>query len=80
MSNKGQLGHTISGAGVCNVIAALKAITDHCVPPTANYHERDPRCDLDYVPNVARRRAVGAALVNAFAFGGQNAALAIKAV
>ncbi len=79
-SNKGQIGHTISGAGVCNVIAALKAINDHCVPPTVNYHEPDPHCDLDYVPNVARRRVVGAALVNAFAFGGQNASLAVRAM
>jgi 3-oxoacyl-[acyl-carrier-protein] synthase II len=79
-SNKGQIGHTISAAGVCNVIAAVKAITDQCVPPTAHYRTPDPACDLDYVPNVGRPAQVGAALAHAFAFGGQNAVLAVRAV
>jgi 3-oxoacyl-[acyl-carrier-protein] synthase II len=79
-SNKGQIGHTISAAGVCNMIAAVKAITDQCVPPTAHYRTPDPACDLDYVPNVGRRAQVGAALAHAFAFGGQNAVLAVRAV
>jgi 3-oxoacyl-[acyl-carrier-protein] synthase II len=78
-SNKGQIGHTISAAGVCNLICALKAIEEGWVAPTAHYRDPDPECDLDYVPNVGRRAAVGAALVNAFAFGGQNAVLAVKA-
>jgi nodulation protein E len=63
---------------VCNLICAAKAITDGLVPPTANYRTRDPACDLDYVPNVGRRSSVGAALANAFAFGGQNAVLAVR--
>jgi 3-oxoacyl-[acyl-carrier-protein] synthase II len=79
-SNKGQIGHTISAAGVCNLIVAIKAITDQCVPPTVHYHTPDPACDLDYVPNVARRAQVAAALAHAFAFGGQNAVLAVRAV
>jgi 3-oxoacyl-[acyl-carrier-protein] synthase II len=78
-SNKGQIGHTISAAGVCNLICALKAIERGWVPPTAHYTEPDPECDLDYVPNVGRRAAVAGALVNAFGFGGQNAALAVRA-
>jgi len=78
-SCKGQLGHTISAAGVCNVICALKAVSDGYVPPTANYTERDPDCDLDYVPNVGRPAQVRAAMAHAFAFGGQNAVLAVKA-
>jgi 3-oxoacyl-[acyl-carrier-protein] synthase II len=78
-SNKGQIGHTISGAGVCNLICALKAIEEGWVPPTAHYRNPDPECDLDCVPNVGRRARVGAALVNAFAFGGQNAVLAVRA-
>ena len=77
-SNKGQLGHTISSAGIFNVIAAVKAITDGIVPPTANYAEPDPACDLDYVP-VARRRDVRVAVANAFAFGGQNASVVLRA-
>jgi 3-oxoacyl-[acyl-carrier-protein] synthase II len=79
-SNKGQIGHTISAAGVCNVIAAVKAMTHGCVPPTAHYRTPDPECDLDYVPNVGRRAQIGAALAHAFAFGGQNAVLALRAV
>lgn len=78
-SNKGQLGHTISAAGVCNIICAAKAIASGWVPPTAAYRSPDPACDLDYVPNVGRRASVEAALANAFAFGGQNAVLAIRA-
>ena len=77
-SNKGQIGHTISAAGVCNLIAALKAMEDGILPPTANHQDPDPACDLDYVPRVARRAKVGAALVNAFAFGGQNIVLAVR--
>ena len=78
-SNKGQIGHTISAAGVCNLICAVKAIEEGWVPPTAHYREGDPQCDLDYVPNVGRQARVGAALVDAFAFGGQNAVLAVRA-
>lgn len=79
-SNKGQIGHTISAAGACNLICALKAIDERCVPPTAHYENPDPACDLDYVPNYSRKATVHAALVNAFAFGGQNVVLAVKAV
>jgi 3-oxoacyl-[acyl-carrier-protein] synthase II len=78
-SNKGQIGHTISAAGVCSLICAVKAIEEGWVPPTAHYREPDPQCDLDYVPNVGRPARVHAALVDAFAFGGQNAVLAVKA-
>jgi 3-oxoacyl-[acyl-carrier-protein] synthase II len=78
-SNKGQIGHTISAAGVCNLICALKAVEQGWVPPTAHYREPDPECDLDYVPNVGRQAAVQGALVNAFGFGGQNAVLAVRA-
>jgi 3-oxoacyl-[acyl-carrier-protein] synthase II len=78
-SNKGQIGHTISAAGVCNLICALKAVEQGWVPPTAHYREPDPECDLDYVPNVGRQAAVRGALVNAFGFGGQNAVLAVRA-
>jgi 3-oxoacyl-[acyl-carrier-protein] synthase II len=78
-SNKGQIGHTISAAGVCNLICALKACQEGVVPPTAHYRNADPICDLDYVPDRGRMASVGAALVNAFAFGGQNAVLAIRA-
>jgi len=78
-SNKGQIGHTISAAGVCNVICAVQAIAEGQVPPTMHLRSPDPQCDLDYVPNQSRAATVRAALANAFAFGGQNAVLAVRA-
>ena len=78
-SNKGQIGHTISAAGVCNVICAVKAVAEGQVPPTMHLRTPDPQCDLDYVPNRSRVAKVRAALANAFAFGGQNAVLAVHA-
>lgn len=78
-SNKGQIGHTISAAGVCNLICAVKAITEDVVPPTMHLKDSDPGCDLDYVANQSRPGKVRAALANAFAFGGQNAVLAVRA-
>ena len=78
-SNKGQIGHTISAAGVCNLICAVQAIAEGHVPPTMHLRSPDPQCDLDYVPNQSRAAKVRAALVNAFAFGGQNAVLAVRA-
>ena len=78
-SNKGQIGHTISAAGVSNVICAVKAIAEGQVPPTMHLRSPDPQCDLDYVPNQSRAATVRAALANAFAFGGQNAVLAVRA-
>jgi len=78
-SNKGQIGHTISAAGVCNLICAVKAIAEGHVPPTMHLRSPDPQCDLDYVPNQSRAAKVRAALANAFAFGGQNAVLAVRA-
>jgi 3-oxoacyl-[acyl-carrier-protein] synthase II len=79
-SNKGQIGHTISAAGVCNLICAVQAIAEGQVPPTMHLRQPDPQCDLDYVPNQSRAARVRAALVNAFAFGGQNAVLAVRAL
>jgi len=78
-SNKGQIGHTISAAGVCNLICAVQAIAQGQVPPTMHLRTPDPQCDLDYVPNQSRAARVRAALSNAFAFGGQNAVLAVRA-
>lgn len=79
-SVKGQLGHTLSAAGALNVIAAAMAISKGEVPPTAHYANPDPDCDLDYVPNTGRTAPVRAALAAAFAFGGQNAVIALRAV
>jgi 3-oxoacyl-[acyl-carrier-protein] synthase II len=78
-SNKGHLGHTISAAGVCNVITAVKSIMEGCVPPTLGLRNPDSGCDLDYVPFQSRAAKIRVALANAFAFGGQNAVIAIRA-
>lgn len=78
-SIKGQIGHTIAAAGVLNFICAVKSIAEGVVAPTMHLHNPDPECDLDYVANHSRRAGIRAALVNAFAFGGQNAVLAVKA-
>jgi 3-oxoacyl-[acyl-carrier-protein] synthase II len=72
-SNKSMIGHTLGAAGAVSALAAALAIRDGLIPPTINYETQDPECDLDYVPNEARRAPVGAALVNGFGFGGQNA-------
>jgi len=72
-SNKSMVGHTLGAAGAISALAAVMAIRDGIIPPTINYDLPDPDCDLDYVPNVARRREVGVAIINGFGFGGQNA-------
>lgn len=78
-SPKSMAGHLTSAAAGLNLIAALGAIAEHVVPPTINLDQPDPKLDLDYVPNVARNRAVRAAMVNAFAFGGTNACFVVTA-
>ena len=72
-SNKSMIGHTLGAAGAISALAAVLAIRDGMIPPTINYEEPDPACDLDYVPNTARTSPVGTAIINGFGFGGQNA-------
>jgi 3-oxoacyl-[acyl-carrier-protein] synthase II len=72
-SNKSMIGHTLGAAGAMSGLAAVLSIRDGIIPPTINYETPDPACDLDYVPNTARRAAVDVAIVNGFGFGGQNA-------
>ena len=75
-SNKSMVGHTLGAAGAISALAAVLAIRDGILPPTINQETRDPDCDLDYVPNVARRGVLDTVLVNGFGFGGQNAVAA----
>jgi nodulation protein E len=75
-STKSMTGHTLGAAGALELVAVVMALCDDIVPPTINYLGPDPACDLDYVPNEARHRPVGAALSNSFAFGGLNAVVA----
>ena len=79
-ANKSMLGHLLGAAGAVSSLACILAIRDGVVPPTINLHNRDPECDLDYVPNTSREIEVKAALANGFGFGGQNACAAFKTV
>jgi 3-oxoacyl-[acyl-carrier-protein] synthase II len=76
-STKSMTGHLLGAAGVVETIVCVLAIRDECLPPTINYEHPDPECDLDYVPNVARRRRVDAALTNSLGFGGHNSSLIV---
>ena len=78
-SPKSMTGHTTAAAGALSVLAAVYAMRDGRISPTMNLDEPDPECDLDCIPNEAREREVGAAVVNAFAFGGTNACLVLRA-
>jgi len=76
-SNKSMIGHTIGAAGAIEAILTLKGMAEGVLLPTINQHAPDRRCDLDYVPNQARRRPHDIALSNSFGFGGQNACLCL---
>jgi nodulation protein E len=78
-STKSMHGHALGAAGALEAIATILALYHGILPPTANFNERDPECDLDYIPNQPRTLRVGAALSNSFAFGGLNAVVAFRA-
>jgi 3-oxoacyl-[acyl-carrier-protein] synthase II len=75
-SNKSMFGHLLGAAGSVEAIFTVLTIRDGIIPPTINYDIPDPECDLDYVPNVARKAEINTALSNSFGFGGINATLA----
>ncbi|MGD0303495.1 MAG: beta-ketoacyl-ACP synthase II [Candidatus Acidiferrales bacterium] len=77
-STKSMTGHLLGGAGGLEAGISVLALRDQILPPTANYETPDPACDLDYIPNVARKAAVTYALSNSFGFGGTNASLIFK--
>ncbi|MDP3723429.1 MAG: beta-ketoacyl-ACP synthase II [Candidatus Omnitrophota bacterium] len=77
-ATKSMIGHLIGAAGAVELIATTLALEHQVIPPTINYEIPDPECDLDYVPNVARKTTIDFALKNSFGFGGKNSALVIK--
>jgi 3-oxoacyl-[acyl-carrier-protein] synthase II len=76
-STKSMLGHAMGASGMLEAIACVMAICEGCLPPTINYETTDPECDLDYIPNQARRAVTNVALSNSFGLGGQNACVVL---
>jgi 3-oxoacyl-[acyl-carrier-protein] synthase II len=77
-SNKSMIGHLACAAGAAEAIAAVMTVKEGIIPPTIHYETPDPECDLDYVPNKARRQTVNVCLSNSFGMGGQNCSLIIR--
>lgn len=77
-STKSMHGHALGAAAALECLATVIALRDGVLPPTVNYREPDPECDLDVIPNIARRQQAEYALSNSFAFGGLNAVLVLK--
>jgi len=79
-STKSMHGHALGAAGAIELVAAIGALRDSVIPPTANFIDADPECDLDYVPNTPREKPVRAVLSNSFAFGGLNCVVALRRI
>ena len=79
-STKSMTGHLLGAAGGIEAVFSALAIRDQVAPPTINLHQRDPACDLDFVPNEARKMKINVAMSNSFGFGGTNGTLVFKAV
>ena len=79
-SSKSMLGHMLGAAGAVEAVICIKASEEGVMPPTINYENPDPECDLDYVPNKARSADVDVAMSNSFGFGGHNATLIFRKV
>ena len=77
-ATKSMVGHGLGAAGAIEALASIKTITDRVIHPTMNYEFPDPECDLDYVPNQARKQQVNIVLSNSFGFGGQNSCLVFR--
>ena len=79
-STKGQIGHCLGGAGAIEAVISIMAMRDGIIPPTINYETPDEDCDLDYVPNVARKADLNVVMSNSFGFGGTNGVVIFKKI
>ena len=79
-SNKSMVGHLACAAGAVEAVGAVMTVKEGIIPPTINYENPDPDCDLDYVPKIARKQAVNLCLSNSFGMGGQNCCVIFKKV
>jgi 3-oxoacyl-[acyl-carrier-protein] synthase II len=77
-STKSMTGHLMGAGGGIEAIACVRALEEGILPPTINYEFPDPECDLDYVPNEARRVSIATAMSNSFGFGGHNATIILR--
>ncbi|MCX7765936.1 MAG: beta-ketoacyl-[acyl-carrier-protein] synthase II, partial [Candidatus Sumerlaeia bacterium] len=77
-SNKSMIGHLLGAAGAVESVACVLSVYNDIIPPTINYEYPDPECDLDYVPNQARKATVRAAIKNSLGFGGHNCTIVLK--
>ncbi|MFQ6604107.1 MAG: beta-ketoacyl-ACP synthase II [Fidelibacterota bacterium] len=77
-STKSMTGHLLGAAGGIEAIAAVKALQEQILPPTINYDEPDPECDLDYTPNTAQKASLNTVLSNTFGFGGHNGVICLR--
>ena len=78
-STKSMLGHSFGAAGVIEAVCCLLAITKNIIPPTINYRDKDPECNLNYTPNVAVEKKVTASMSMSAGFGGQNSVILLAA-
>ncbi|WP_419257087.1 beta-ketoacyl-ACP synthase II [Campylobacter fetus] len=77
-STKGQIGHCLGAAGAIEAVISIMALQNSIIPPTINQIEQDDKCDLDYVPNIARKAELKTAMSNSFGFGGTNGSVIFK--